>query len=364
MKYCQAALLKIGFQQSQHDECLYYRDGIMIAIYVDDCCCAYRDQQVLDRFVQELKDKHFEFTVDGTLEAFLGIKLERKDDCRFDLTQSGLITKVLETTRMKDCKPVSTPAVKNTLGLDPTGEPHDEEWSYPSVVGMLMYLATNTRPDIAFAVSQVARFNHYPKQSHSIAVKRIIRYLKGTADKGMIVRPTKKLDIDLFCDGDFAGLYRSDPDSTVTSAKSRMGYVILLSGCPLIWRSSLLQEVALSVCEVEYAALSYSLRALIPIRRILQEMISQLNLDTILPDPTIRSNVFEDNAAALQLATSHHLTNRTRYFHTKWHWFWDYVKSYGFQLHKVDTTKNLADIATKGTVGEVFIRLRKMLLGW
>jgi spore germination protein GerM len=63
------------------------------------------------------------------------------------------------------------------LGSDPDGETMREEWLYSSIVGMLLYLSTNTRPDIAFAVSQVARFNHSPKQSHAKAVKMIVRYL-------------------------------------------------------------------------------------------------------------------------------------------------------------------------------------------
>ena len=62
-----------------------------------------------------------------------------------------------------------------TLGLDKDGQRFDEEWEYASIVGMLMYLANNTRPDIAFAVHQCARFTHCPKQSHAVAVKRILR---------------------------------------------------------------------------------------------------------------------------------------------------------------------------------------------
>ena len=62
-----------------------------------------------------------------------------------------------------------------------------EEWNYRSIIGMLLYLSTNTRPDIAFAVSQAARFSNHPKQSHARAVKTIIRYLKGTQDKGTIL---------------------------------------------------------------------------------------------------------------------------------------------------------------------------------
>ena len=90
---------------------------------------------------------------------------------------------------MESCKPVSTPAVTTPLGQDLDGKAFSEEWEYSSIVGMLMYLGQNTRPDIAFAVHQCARFTHNPKHSHAIGVKRIIWYLQGTKDKGMILSP-------------------------------------------------------------------------------------------------------------------------------------------------------------------------------
>ena len=88
-------------------------------------------------------------------------------------------------------------------------------WNYPSVVGMLLYLPGNTRPDITMAVSQVCHFSHSPKQSHAKAVKHILRYLKGTVDKGMIIRPNGTLGLGNYCDADFAG-YRSEPQEVPT----------------------------------------------------------------------------------------------------------------------------------------------------
>jgi hypothetical protein len=90
------------------------------------------------------------------------------------LTQKGLIKKIIATTNLKDCNPNSTPASTSALGMDPDGELMTEEWSYPSIVGMLLYLLTNTRHDIAFAVSQVARFSYSSKQSHASTMKQIV----------------------------------------------------------------------------------------------------------------------------------------------------------------------------------------------
>ena len=193
-----------------------------------------------------------------------------------------------------------------------------EEWSYPSIVGMLLYLSTNTRPDITFAVSQVARFGHNPKKSHVTAVKTIVRYLSRTSDKGTIVSPTGKFDLDCYVDADFAGLYKADLDEAPSAAKSKLGYIIFLSNCPLIWRSQLLSEISLSTLEAEYSALSQAMRAMIPLRSLLLEMADALNLDHDLPS-TIKCTIFEDNNGVLLLAASQKITNRTKYYLVKWH---------------------------------------------
>jgi hypothetical protein len=93
------------------------------------------------------------------------------------------------------------------LGSDPDGELHDQsKWHHASIVGMLLYLANNTRLDISFSVSQVARYNNHPKRSHASAVQMILRYLKRTADMGLIVKLGGTYHLKIWVDSDFAGL--------------------------------------------------------------------------------------------------------------------------------------------------------------
>jgi hypothetical protein len=105
------------------------------------------------------------------------------------------------------------------LGSDPDGAPIKEKWNYASLVGMLLYLSTNTRPDIAYTVSQVAQFTSNPKQSHASAVKMIVRYLVATKPFGTMIWPTllALLTLDLFFDADFVSLYKHEPDWLVDS---------------------------------------------------------------------------------------------------------------------------------------------------
>jgi len=358
------AFIDQGFKQSQMDPCLLFKETILIVIYVDDVGIAYANDSDLEKLLQNLTKRGLEFTKEGTFTDFLGIKFTKDPkNNTVTLTQRGLIQKIIATTGMSDCNPNWTPATQTALGIDPDGEPMQESWSYPSVVGMMLYLSTNTRPDISFAVSQVARFNHSPKKSHATAIKTIVRYLHRTSDKGTIVRPTGDLSVDCYVDADFAGLHGRDPDYAPSSAKSRTGYIISLGGCPILWKSQLQTEISLSTLEAEYSALSASMRTLLPLRSLLNEIIAGLKLPPQFKS-TIRCRVFEDNNGALLLATKQRITNRTKYFLVKWHFFWSHVQNGDVEVLKIDTTEQWADYLTKGLSREAFERIRKLVQGW
>ena len=118
---------------------------------------------------------------------------------------------------------------------------------------MMLYLAGNTRPDIAFAVHQAARHTHHPRAVHEEALIKIARYLKGTKDKGLRFHPSDSTQprLDAYCDADFAGLWGSEAADDPTCVKSRTGYVIMYEGCPVIWKSKLQSLIALSTMEAE-----------------------------------------------------------------------------------------------------------------
>jgi hypothetical protein len=291
---CIAALKSLGFQQSKHDQCVLLRKDMIIVLYVDDLGIGARVESTIDKLVQDLRDLGFALTKEGSFSEFLGIQIKNRPDGTIELTQTGLIDKCLAAAKMTDCSPNQIPASPNALGSDPDGPPMNDLWSYPSIVGMLMYLATNTRHDIQFAVSQVCRFTSNPKQSHATAVKSILRYLKRTRLFGTIMRPNGKLDLDLYVDADFAGLYGKEPDSNPDSARSRTGYIIFLSDCPLLSKSVLQTSIACSTLQAEYAALSFALKTLLPIKQLLIECIAALDIPETV-NTSVRARVFEDN---------------------------------------------------------------------
>ncbi len=125
------------------------------------------------------------------------------------------------------------------------------ELCYPSIVDILLYLLTNTRPDIAFIVSQVTHFSYSPKQSHASAVKQIVCYLSYTWDKRMIVKPTNALQL---VDVDFAGLYNCDPDLSpslpnLTATLFLLAEYLLCGTCSFIQKfPSVLLTVNIQAC--------------------------------------------------------------------------------------------------------------------
>ena len=143
-----------------------------------------------------------------------------------------------------------------------------------------MFLSTNSRPDIAYAVNQCARFTHCPRNIHATAIKRILRYLKGTRTKGMTISPLNEFRVDCYVDADFAGLWNVEDEQDPVSVKSRSGHLITFMGCPLQWSSKLQTQIALSTMESEYIALSQAMRELIGLREILKEIYTHVLNDT------------------------------------------------------------------------------------
>ena len=120
----------------------------------------------------------------GELRYFLGVEVDRQDE-KMSLTQHKYTLDLLAKAGMTDCKPLPTPSVVNQKLSICDGELYPDAVKYRSLVGMLQYL-TFTRPDIVYSVNQVSQFMHEPKTGHMDAVKRILRYLKGTVGDGLI----------------------------------------------------------------------------------------------------------------------------------------------------------------------------------
>ena len=354
---------KHGFKQMENlDPCLFVREDMVCLCYVDDCLWFSLEPEKMDAVIENIDKNDLTLTVESQdVSAFLGIQFSRYGKM-IELTQFGLIDRVIKATGMEKGNVSHVPARPEALGSDKNGEEFSEEWSYPSVIGMLLYLASNSRPDIAFAVHQCARFTHAPKACHGVAVKKIVRYLLKTREKGLRMRPTDELKLDCYVDADFAGLWGcEDPEDPIVS-KSRTGYIFLLAGCPLLWSSKLQTETAMSTMMSEYIALSQAMRDLLPLKNLVKSVAKAVSGMKEVKATTM-SEVFEDNNGALTLATAPRLTPQSKFFAVKYHFFREQVGK-TIDIKKIETKEQLADIFTKGLSRESFEYLRDKLMGW
>ena len=218
-------------------------------------------------FIDRLKSNGFKLTMEYDFSAFPLIKFHRNlKSNTITMTQPGLVKKRTEATGMTLFSPNKTPTAQTALGSDSKEPPMKENWKYSYVVGMMLYLSTNTRLDIAYVFSQVAQFTSNSKQSHVSAVNVIIRYLSATSDQGIIFTPTNVFKVDCYVDADFTGLHGREPQDLSASGPSHTGYLMFFCSFPLIWKSQLKTETTLSTFHAKYVTLSSTIRNLITIQ--------------------------------------------------------------------------------------------------
>jgi len=237
-----------GFVRSEIDQCVFIRKDCIVLLYVDDMIAMSKDDKVLNTLVENLKRKNYILTDEGSLTKYLGVDVKYKANGNFELTQPFLIQRIIDLLGVEgesvyNTRP--TPATKPLLHKDNMGDARKQNWNYRTAIGMLTYLQGTTRPDIAMAVHQCARFSINPKLSHEKAVKRIARYLLGNKDRGIQFKPDKTKGIQCYVDADFAGCWNKEDPNNPQNVLSRTGFIVFYAGCPMLWASRMQTEIAL-----------------------------------------------------------------------------------------------------------------------
>ena len=302
---------------------------------------------------------------EDSVAGFLGVHLERNEsDQSIKMTQKGLIKRIISS--LETDKGIHTPTTVDALPIDPEGDPPDQDYNYASVVGMLLYLSGHSRPDICFAVSQVARFIHNHKRSHEIAIERIGKYLYQTKEEGLILKPSKgEFSMSCYVDSDFAGLWNVEDQSSPESVRSRAGYVICVCGCPIVWKSQLMVPLSCSTMQAEYNALSMAMKDVLP----LQELFRTVGASVGIGEEHLtqfKTTVHEDNQGALKLANLEpgHNTPRSKHYGVRTHWFRSHLKPNHTEVVYIESKNQWADILTKGLPRESFEKVRYLFCGW
>jgi hypothetical protein len=362
-------LEELGFRQSDADPCLFISPTVICLIYVDDALFVYKSPEEVNILTRKMKDLGMLFEEESDVAGYLGVLIDRDpDNDTITLRQSGLAQRIVEALHLDDDTPSTTTPANAFLPQDLDGERAHELYNYASVAGMLQYLQGHSRPDISFAVSQVSRYTFGPRRSHEIAIERIGRYLKGTIDKGLILKPNLKestFKIDVYVDAAFASGWGTELGTNPDSVKSRTGYIIEVMGCSVIWCSKLQPCIATSTMESEYTALSMALRAAIPLMTVTTSINNGLNF-TATKFLQFKATVHEDNMGALRLA---HLepgqnTPRSKFYALKLHWFRSWLKPKEIEIIHCSTKDQKADFLTKPLTRTSFEACRFLSMGW
>ena len=213
---------------------------------------------------------------------------------------------------------------------------------YQSAVESLLYQSTKARPDITYAVGAVARFSSKPSQAHWVAVKRIMRYLSGTLDYGLLYGYND--NIAGFSDADWAG--------DCTDCKSTSGFVFMLSGAAISCNSKKQICVALSTAEAEYIALAKATQESIWLQKLLQDM-SETSVTPI--------TIFEDNQSTIEMTKNPQFHSKAKHIDIKFHYIRELVTTGKVDLKYCRKDEMIADMLTKG-IGKIqFTKLRSMM---
>ena len=190
-----------------------------------------------------------------------------------------------------------------------------------------------------------------------------MRSLKRTRDVGLKFKPDPSKGFEDYCDADFAGNWnREFAETDPSTAKSRSGWIVFYSGCPVIFASCIQSQVALSTTEAEYISLSMSLRDVIPIMMLLEEM-KKKGFKVICTNPHVYCKVFEDNSGALELARLPKLRPRTKHINCCYHHFREFAHKGLLKFFPCSTDLMIADALTKPLAQNAFLRHRKHMCG-
>jgi hypothetical protein len=339
-----AAFAALGFRGNKADSCIQIHDQLhcFVCFFVDDCAIFFEDPKARTHVVESLRSK-FKLTDLGELSRFLNIIVKRKPEST-TIYQDSYVRRILENFRMIDCNAADTPAVApSNLSLTqcPEGEEEKKEMEnvpYKSAIGALYYAANSTRPDIAYAVNHCSQFSKNPGKVHWHAVKRILRYLKGTPDRGLTYWSQDEpgpVPIEVYCDSDWGN---------TEDRRSRTGYVVLINGGVVEWRSTLQHSVATSTCEAEFYAICEAVKEILWLANFLTEM----------GIPFSKPVVYCDNNGAIELAKHEIFNNRSKHISIKLAFVREAWKEGVFEIRKVGTVDNRSDILTKSVGPQVF----------
>jgi hypothetical protein len=278
---------------------------------------------------------------------YLGMEIKRQpEEHEITLTQTSYARSITEEfhelARPSARAPISDLAQVSTGQAKP-----DEIKRYQRIIGKLMYLACNTRPDLLFAVIHASRFSLNPSESAWDVVRDILGYLQRTTDFGITLKGRPgDLHLEQYSDALFA---------TGVDGRSISGRITLLNRAPITWQSRQQTSVATSTAHSEYIAAYEAALQVLPLQDLLEEITSPLAYTVKIPTLVV------DNTAAFTTAQSGILTRQNRHFLVKYYYLHEQLSHGALDMHWVSTEEQLADVLTKAVRPELLERFNKAI---
>ena len=360
-KQCKETILSVAPELScaVSDPCFFHYFGedriIIMTICVDDFAIFTNDENWINNFEQKF-NKIYTINREPDFEWFLGIRLTwNQDKTAVRLDQPNDLHKALTFYNMVDCGMGRLPLATN-FDNSPVEEENlytGHDFSYPGIIGRLLWIARQTRPDISLAVTLLASFNTKHSNYHVKAAKQVFSYLKRTKDYGLVIRKDpnydstkREINFEIYSDSDWG--------RDKLQRRSVTGYIGYLMGNPITYRACYQPTIALSTAEAEYMAMAEAAKEIKHIDNIFSE-ITYFKLNKPI-------SMFIDNKAAIAIAKNPICNSKTKHIDIRHHFLRELVSSGIFLPTHVDTEENNADIFTKPLGEPTFTKLMQRLV--
>ncbi|RDX94047.1 Copia protein, partial [Mucuna pruriens] len=324
-------MISLGYSQSQGDHTLFIKhspDGklTLLPVYVDDMIVT-GDDEIEKLTLKEKLATQFEMKELGKPKYFLGIKVAYSKQGIF-ISQRKYILDLLKETGKLGCKTSEIPVEQNhRIGSEES--PIIQKSQYQKLVRKLIYLSP-TRPDIAYAVS--------------VAVERILQYLKASPGKGLLFKKEGTLSMEIYTDADYAG--------SVVDRRSTSGYCMFLRGNLVTWRSKKQNVVARSSAEAEFRAMAQG---------ICEGLWMKIILDDLKVKYEGHIKLFCDNNLAISIAHNPVQHNRTKHIEIGRRFIKNKLDSGLIVTAHVPTGLQVVNVFTKGLPATRFQELNGKL---
>ena len=343
-----------GLKQAPGEQCLWFgKDNgtdVHIVVQVDDLLVS-SEEKWYNGFIAYLQENDFNIKDLGLASRFMGIEVRQMPEQRMIvLSQESYAKEIVEGCKLDKSSDKQTPLSIPTTLTPELVEPctQEEHAEYRRGIGEVMYLQVMTRPDLAQGCSYLSQFLEAPLKWHLMKLRRMIRYIRATADRCLVFGGPHEAPKGLN-----PGEMVCYVDSSWESKRSVSGHIVFRCGGPIVWSSRKQKATALSTAEAEIVAASEATKSVLALRLILRDIGKEVKGPTVL---------FEDNQAAIYFAQNEGTPPQLKHIDLREHFVLDYVQSGDVRLAKVASADNCADLFTKPLPKEGYSKHRDLMV--